>query len=88
MKVEIKKSFLKDIKKQKNNQLELSIKKFINQVLEAENLLEISNIKKLSGYQKFYRVRLGDYRLGLFVENETLYFVRCLHRKEIYKFFP
>ena len=33
-------------------------------------------------------IRFGDYRAGLKLENDTLYFERILHRKEIYKFYP
>jgi mRNA interferase RelE/StbE len=35
-----------------------------------------------------YSIRIGDYRIGLALEKDTLVFVRCLHRKEIYRFFP
>ena len=33
-------------------------------------------------------LRIKDYRIGLYFNEETLYLVRILHRKEIYKFFP
>jgi mRNA interferase RelE/StbE len=36
----------------------------------------------------FYRVRIGDYRIGLELAGDELIFVRCLHRKEIYRYFP
>ncbi|MGH2412635.1 MAG: type II toxin-antitoxin system RelE family toxin, partial [Microcystaceae cyanobacterium] len=35
-----------------------------------------------------YRIRLGDYRIGLFIEGKTVTFARVLHRKEIYRYFP
>jgi mRNA-degrading endonuclease RelE of RelBE toxin-antitoxin system len=31
---------------------------------------------------------VGNYRLGLIIEAETVIFVRVLHRKEIYRYFP
>jgi mRNA interferase RelE/StbE len=36
----------------------------------------------------YYRIRLGDYRVGLKIENNTVCFVRFLHRKDIYRYFP
>ncbi|NPA92437.1 MAG: type II toxin-antitoxin system RelE/ParE family toxin, partial [Chloroflexi bacterium] len=39
-------------------------------------------------YTSFYRIRLGDYRLGLEIEGDTVVFVRFLHRRDIYRYFP
>ncbi len=55
---------------------------------EAEALAEINNLKKMQGYDSFYRIRLGEYRLGIEVFESEIIFVRFLHRKDIYKFFP
>jgi mRNA interferase RelE/StbE len=60
----------------------------IEEVEAAEDLGTIVALKKLQGYQIYYRVRVGDYRLGLMVVNEEIIFVRALHRKEIYRYFP
>ena len=30
----------------------------------------------------------GDYRIGVFVQNETITFARVKHRREIYRVFP
>lgn len=56
---------------------------------KAKSLSEIRNIKKLQGFKSFYRVRIGDYRLGF--ELEAAHSVRLIvlaHRKDIYKKFP
>lgn len=44
--------------------------------------------EKLQGYKNYYKIRFGNYRVGIHFENNTLTFERALHRKEIYKFFP
>ncbi|WP_202218315.1 type II toxin-antitoxin system RelE/ParE family toxin [Okeania sp. KiyG1] len=46
------------------------------------------NIKKLKGEEEYYRIRVGDYRLGIKVNDGIVFFVRILHRKEIYRYFP
>jgi mRNA interferase RelE/StbE len=44
----------------------------IEEVEAAEDLGTIVALKKLQGYQIYYRVRVGDYRLGLMVVNEEI----------------
>ena len=88
MKVEFKKSFLKELKKLKNKSLKNSIADCIVQVESAQNIAHIKNLKKLSGYDVYYRIRVGDYRIGVKIEKDLVYFVVCEHRKEIYRRFP
>ena len=88
MKVEFKKSFLKDLKNLKNKSLQNSIYKCIIQVESAESISEIKNIKKLAGFEAHYRIRLGDYRIGFKLENDIFNFVVFEHRKTIYRTFP
>jgi mRNA-degrading endonuclease RelE of RelBE toxin-antitoxin system len=49
---------------------------------------DIGNLKKLKGDENAYRIRIGDYRLGIFFDGETVIFARVLHRKDIYRYFP
>ena len=88
MKVEFKKSFLKDLKTIKNSNLKNSIANCIMEIENSQDLSSIRNLKKLSGYNIYYRVRINDYRLGLKVEKDVVYFVIIEHRKDIYKVFP
>ena len=88
MKIEFKKSFLSDLKKLKSKSLKDSVTDCIKQVESSVNLSQIRNLKKLTGYDKYYRIRMGDYRIGVKIENDTVYFVVFEHRKNIYKGFP
>jgi len=45
-------------------------------------------MEKMTGYKNHYKVRFGDYRVGIFKNNNTIELQRVLNRKEIYKFFP
>ena len=49
---------------------------------------EIPKIQKLSGYKNYYKIRFGDYRLGVRFSDNVLYIERILHRKEIYRYYP
>ena len=88
MKIDFKKSFLKELKKLKNKRLRDDIHECIVQVEYANNLTQIKNIKKLIGYDVYYRIRVGDYRIGIKIEEDVVYFVIFEHRKDIYKGFP
>jgi mRNA interferase RelE/StbE len=88
MKVDFKKTFLKEVKKLRNKNLKDDIASAIIQVESAENITQIKNLKKLAGYDIYYRIRVGDYRIGIKVEREIVYFVIVEHRKDIYKSFP
>ena len=44
--------------------------------------------EKMTGYEDFYKIRFGDYRIGLNKTSTHIELIRVLHRKEIYKLFP
>ena len=79
---------MKAIKKIKDQQLKTEIADTIKEVESAENLRQIKQLKKLKGYKHYYRIRIKDYRIGLKIEKETVFFVVIDHRKNIYRFFP
>ncbi|MFQ5717196.1 MAG: type II toxin-antitoxin system RelE/ParE family toxin [Nitrospinales bacterium] len=88
MKVDFKRSFDRDLKRIKSVPIKNQVKKIIESVEEAQHLQEIKNIKKLGSGNRYYRIRIGDYRVGLSLENDIMTFVRFLHRKELYRYFP
>ena len=47
-------------------------------------------VKKMVGHKTYYKIRVGDYRVGVQIERDSrsIKFMRVLHRKEIYRKFP
>ncbi|BAY79641.1 hypothetical protein NIES25_61260 (plasmid) [Nostoc linckia NIES-25] len=88
MNVEFKKSFEKDLSKIRDETLLQRIQAVIEEVENAENLAEVNNIKKLKADGDYYRIRIGDYRIGLTISDGAIVFVRALQRKDIYRYFP
>jgi mRNA interferase RelE/StbE len=88
MKIEFRKSFEKDLSKIKNTDLLQRLQAVIEEVDSIDGLADLNNVKKLKAEGNYYRIRVGDYRVGLSVNNDTVIFVRVLHRKEIYRYFP
>ena len=64
------------------------IEKTIIQVENVKTTIDINQLKKLKGYKSAFRIKVGDYRIGLFIENDVIEFARILHRKDIYNLFP
>ncbi|HZQ07030.1 MAG TPA: type II toxin-antitoxin system mRNA interferase toxin, RelE/StbE family [Anaerolineae bacterium] len=88
MKTEFKASFTQDLRRIKNKELLQRLKVVIETIEQSSNLDTIPNLKKLKGWSMYYRVRIGDYRMGLVVDADVVTFVRFLHRKDIYRYFP
>lgn len=88
MKVDFKTSYIRDLKKIKDTALLQEVKAAIEEMERAASLHLIKNLKPLRGWNNLYRVKIGEYRVGLKIEGGTIYCVRFLHRKEIYRFFP
>jgi mRNA interferase RelE/StbE len=88
MNVEFRKSFEKDLSKIRDVELLQRIKGVIEEVESLDSLTDLSNVKKLKAEGDYYRVRVGDYRIGLSLNEDVVTFVRVLHRKEIYRYFP
>lgn len=88
MKVEFKKSFLKDLQYIQNQKLKNSILEVIQEVEQATQLSEIKNLKRLKGFSRYYRIRIGNYRIGLEVSNNIIVFVVFSNRRDIYRIFP
>jgi mRNA interferase RelE/StbE len=89
MRVLFTKSFAKDLRSHKNNQeLLRRIQRIVENVEQAEAVTELTNLKQLKAEGRYYRIRSGDYRIGITIEDDQITFVRALHRKEIYRFFP
>ena len=80
--------FNKDLAALRDSKTAEAVANAISDVKSAASLKDIRNIKKLKGSTHHYRIRVGQYRLGLFVQDGVVEFSRFLHRKEVYRYFP
>jgi len=86
MKTAFRTSFDRDLQKINDCALQERIQEVIEQVEDAEAIHEVHNVKKLR--DKYFRIRVGGYRIGVEVEEDTVEFIRCLPRKDLYRNFP
>ncbi len=83
------KVFVQSLNKIKNKKVKIQLLAVIEKVEQAHKLKDIPNIKKLVGFKNFYRIRIGDYRLGFELEPlDVVRFIIFCHRKDIYRKFP
>lgn len=88
MGVEFLDRFSKDLDKISQKSIRSNIAKLIVNIEPAKSLAEINQTKKLKGHKSAYRIRIGDYRVGVFLEGHKVTFARVVHQKEIYNVFP
>jgi mRNA interferase RelE/StbE len=88
MKIQVQKSFEKDISKIGNKDLAAAVLKLIDELENCQLLSEVQHLKKMAGKGGYYRIRIGDYRLGFKLSEQTLILLRFMSRKDIYKYFP
>ncbi len=90
MTTDFKSSFLNDIKKVCDRKVAAGIKQAIMSVENAATMRDIPNLKKLKGFKSgnYYRIKVGGFRVGVTIEDETVIFVAFDNRKDIYKYFP
>ncbi len=89
MKLEVRRSFTRDIEGIRNQSLLNRIDRKIDEMEAADAITEVSSVKKLSSSSgNDYHVRIGNYRLGFTIEDEVAILVRFGHRSDFYQSFP
>jgi mRNA interferase RelE/StbE len=89
MKVRFDKSFNKAIDKIKDPSLLKRIESIIIKLELIDSIDKMTNTKKLIGYTTYYRIKLGDYRIGFeLISSNEIRLITIIHRKDIYKKFP
>lgn len=89
MKLESSPGFIRDMKRARNQDLRQRVQRTLAALEAASALAEVGNVEKLSsGSGQDYRIRIGEYRLGISIEGDTVVLARFMHRGEIYRYFP
>jgi len=88
VKIAFRESFARDLKSVRDKKLLRRVKEHIEAVESADSPTACRTSKNSKAPKNYFRLKLGDYRIGLALENNTFVFVRFLDRKDIYKYFP
>ena len=89
MKTNYKPSFLKELKTLRGTPFFEKINQVVfEEIPSLDRFEDLQNCKKILGHAIHFRIRVGDYRIGFYVENETIFFMRVGHRSQFYRTFP
>ena len=80
--------FQRDLRQIADNDLNLRIERVIEALKAASTLSEVSNVRRVTGWERYYRIRVGSYRIGIELEGNVVVLHRFGHRREIYRIFP
>jgi mRNA-degrading endonuclease RelE of RelBE toxin-antitoxin system len=84
-----KRIFLKDLAslpKRYRSRIERLV---FDEIPASENIFHDFDIHKMRGYGHYYRIRMGNYRIGCKITAENgIVFFRVKSREEIYRVFP
>jgi mRNA interferase RelE/StbE len=87
--IEFDRSFDKSLDKIKDPTILRRLRRVIVQLENSPSLSQVPNIAKLTGSANYYRIRIGDYRVGFeAINSTTVRFIIIANRKNIYKNFP
>ena len=88
MKVEPNRGFTRDLRRIRSSELRQRVLRKIEELEAASAITEVRGVVKMTGEGSYYRIRIGEYRLGIAVDGDEATLLRFLHRSEIYQFFP
>ena len=87
--VKFKGKFRRDLIKIQDKSLNKAVRTTIENVKRANHISQIDRLVKLKDYKIHFRIEIpGNYRIGLIIKKDTVWFSRVLHRNTIYKKFP
>lgn len=88
MDLEFGRRFARDSRRIDNRKLRGNLQRKIEELERASSLWDVTGVKKLQFAGDFFRIRIGNYRLGVELKGTTLELIRFLHRRDFYHFFP
>ena len=91
MQVKYHQKFDRDISKIRQQSVADEVAKQITEVKKCKTFIDfvrLPNVTKLVGHDDFYRIKFGDYRIGVKVVDNFVCFSRFGTRSKIYKIFP
>jgi mRNA interferase RelE/StbE len=87
MEVQFLRSFEKDLNKA-DSTVRRKILSLVARMEAVRSVSELPQVKKLKGHEDAFRLRVGQFRLGFFVQGNVVQLARLLDRRDIYRYFP
>ena len=88
MEIEYTPAFARDLKRERSPRVRDRVERLIEELKAAPTITAVHGAARVTAPGRYYRVRLGDFRLGFALEGERVILLRFMHRRDIYRFFP
>ena len=89
MKVEINPRFSRDLRRIGDPALARRVNRKIAEIKAAASLRDVSQVSRVQAPRgRRYRIRVGEYRIGVTMDGDTAVLVRFGHRGDFYRRFP
>lgn len=89
MKVETSPRFNRDLRRIRDPALAIRVNRKIDELEAAASMREVSAVSRVHAPRGWhYRIRVGEYRIGVTLEGDTAVLARFGHRSVIYRVFP
>ena len=89
MKLETSARFNRDLRRIRDSALARRVNRKIEELEAAASIRDISGVSRLSTPRgRHYRIKIGQYRLGITLEGDTAILDRFGHRSDFYRRFP
>ena len=89
MKIDTNRSFIRDMRRIRDADTRRRVERKLTEIQAAANITEVSSVRHLNSLSgNDYRIRIGDYRLGVIVVDDVATLVRFGHRSDFYRGFP
>ena len=89
MEVEYAGGFTRDLRRVRSPALRRQIDRRIGELEAASVLSEVSGVRRVGARSgRYYRIRVGNHRLGFALVDSTVVLARFRHRRDFYRSFP
>ena len=72
MEKELAKNLVKDLKNISDKEILKRIKSSILEIEIAPSIYDVQNVKYIVNSKSYFRIRIGDYRIGIKLENNLI----------------
>ena len=88
MEIRRERRFARDLRRVRSDQIQRRVRRKLEEMEAAPSLAQVRGVKKIADSENHYRVRVGDYRIGLEMDGEIAILQRFGARDGFYRGFP
>ena len=88
MEIRYHNQFHRDLRRLGGTSLAAQVEQIIEELKAASTIRDLHSVSRMTAPGEHYRVRIGEYRLGITMDGQTAILRRFLPRGEIYRRFP